>query len=248
MSKHDEKQTVRELEAFARFVSIARLPIDPESIQKCDPPAPDVLCHHQTDGPLAFELVELINHEFSERLGRQSTTQEVLESAHEALPAADKQSFDQQFANAIIDITFTPGATKNKVQGNLHDVFAALLGLPNGFNGDVNDFASKSVSKIIESVSISRGSFNGPIFSVQNISGLGDSVVPKIKDKLAKTYQSDYPIELLGYLDIAGMFPPQLWKGPADAFFADLSDLGPFRRIWIVDIRNGSVEAVHNVA
>lgn len=248
MSTNATKQTVRELDVFARFIHMAGLPIDAASVQKCEPPAPDILCRHATDGPLAFELAKLINHDFSARLSRQSKTQNALESAHEHLPAPAKQLFDQQFANANLYFTFHPDATKNKVRGKLSDVFAELSGLPNGFVGDVNDFASNPVKKILKSVSISRGGFNGPNFSVENIGGLGDSVVPKIKDKLAKTYESNCPIELLGYLDIAGMFPPQLWKGPANAFFAGLSDLGPFRRIWIVDLRNGSVEIVHNAA
>ena len=245
MTTNSTQQTDRELEVFGRFISIAGLPIDPDSVQKCDPPAPDILCHHDTDGPVTFELAELINHEFSARLGRQCTTQDVLETVHEQLPAGDKNAFDQRFGNADLYFKFCPDTTTNKVHGNVSDVFGELSALPNGFEGDVNGFASKSVSKIVESVSISRGGFNGPVFSVQNTGGLGDSVVPTIQNKLTKTYESDHPIELLGYLDIAGMFPPQLWKGPANTFFQSLSDLGPFRRIWVVDIRNESVEIVH---
>lgn len=247
MSTNATQQTARELEVFARFISIARLPIDPDSVQKCDPPAPDILCHHDTDGPLAFELTELINHKFSERLWRQSDTQGVLVTAYEQLSAPDKLRFDQHFGNTNFYFKFLPGTTTSKVRGNIADLFGELANLSDGFEG-VNHFHSKSLSKVVESVSVSRGGFNGPIFSVENIGGLGDSVVPAIQNKLGKTYQSDHPIELLGYLDLAATFPPQLWQGPAYAFFAGLSNLGPFRRIWIVDIRNESVEIVHPTA
>lgn len=49
----------REVAVFERFVAISLLPIDPNSIEKCAPPHPDILCRHTTEGDVAFELVEL---------------------------------------------------------------------------------------------------------------------------------------------------------------------------------------------
>jgi|688.fasta_scaffold11273_13 hypothetical protein len=242
------KQDDRELDVFARFISIAGLPIDPASVQKCHPPSPDILCHHATDGLIAFELTELINHDLSARLGRQCTSQDVLELTHEQLPPDGKQSFDDKFGNANLCFKFHSDTTTKKVRGNLSEVFVEFSRLPNGFIGEMNDFASRSVSKIIESVSVSRGGFTGPIFSVENVGGLGDSVVRTIQKKLTKTYQSVCPIELLGYIDLVGMFPPQLWHASAIRFFAGVSGLGPFRRIWIVDIRNERVVIIRNAA
>jgi hypothetical protein len=49
----------REVEIFSRFASASRLSIDPSTIEKREPPEPDILCVHNDEGPLAFELVEI---------------------------------------------------------------------------------------------------------------------------------------------------------------------------------------------
>ena len=40
----DEKKAARELQVFENFISRSSLPIDRQSIRKCDPPEPDILC------------------------------------------------------------------------------------------------------------------------------------------------------------------------------------------------------------
>jgi hypothetical protein len=40
-------------------------PIDPQSIEKRNPPEPDLLCRHATDGLLAFELANLCDSEIA---------------------------------------------------------------------------------------------------------------------------------------------------------------------------------------
>ena len=56
---NEQTKGQRELDAFADFVRVARLPIDFASVKKRVPPEPDLLCYHNVDGPLAFELVEI---------------------------------------------------------------------------------------------------------------------------------------------------------------------------------------------
>lgn len=56
----------REIEIFSRFVSTSKLPIDPATIEKREPPEPDILCTHLDEGPLAFELVEICDPNLAE--------------------------------------------------------------------------------------------------------------------------------------------------------------------------------------
>jgi hypothetical protein len=49
----------REVEIFQRFVAASNLPIDLRSIEKREPPEPDILCLHGEHGHVAFELVEI---------------------------------------------------------------------------------------------------------------------------------------------------------------------------------------------
>jgi hypothetical protein len=56
----------REIEIFSRFISASKLPIDLGTIEKREPPQPDILCTHLDDGPVAFELVEICDHNLAE--------------------------------------------------------------------------------------------------------------------------------------------------------------------------------------
>lgn len=55
----EETKHNREIEIFAQFVSASKLLIDPTTIEKREPPEPDILCTHLNEGPQAFELVEI---------------------------------------------------------------------------------------------------------------------------------------------------------------------------------------------
>ncbi len=238
MTDESTRKAKRELDVFRRFVSITALAIDPDSIRNRVPPAPDILCRHNTDGLVAFELVQLIDHGFASRCGNQSDIQDVLGSHYEQLEDERKAAFDQRYGNAMLYFRFKCKTTGAKVRGNIAAMFSELSDLPDAFEGIVATFKAKRVEEFLKSVSISRGAFNGPEFVVENIGGIGNSTIPAIKKKLTKTYTTEHPIELLGYLDDAAMLPLQLLIGRTEEFLNGLPDLGPFRRIWVVDLRN----------
>lgn len=48
-----------EVAVFKRFLVASQLSIDPDSVEKRSPPEPDILCMHQSEGKIAFELVEM---------------------------------------------------------------------------------------------------------------------------------------------------------------------------------------------
>jgi len=58
MSNETDKAK-RELVVFTEFVRVSGIPIDLDTVEKRWPPEPDLLCLHQTEGEVAFELVEL---------------------------------------------------------------------------------------------------------------------------------------------------------------------------------------------
>jgi hypothetical protein len=63
------KQDENEVRAFQDFVAQARLPVVPESVQKRDPPEPDILCRLKNGEQLAFELVEICHPKNAAFLG-----------------------------------------------------------------------------------------------------------------------------------------------------------------------------------
>lgn len=58
----------REREIFLKFLKLSRLPFNSETIEKRNPPEPDILCEHNEEGPIAFELVELCDSNIAEFL------------------------------------------------------------------------------------------------------------------------------------------------------------------------------------
>lgn len=62
----ERTKTNREIDVFHRFISASRIQIDPATIEKREPPEPDILCTHLEDGPIAFELVEICDSNLAE--------------------------------------------------------------------------------------------------------------------------------------------------------------------------------------
>lgn len=56
-SEHVKGET--EVAVFMRFLEVSQLSIDRNSVEKRSPPEPDILCTHQSEGAVAFELVEM---------------------------------------------------------------------------------------------------------------------------------------------------------------------------------------------
>jgi len=56
---------LEEAEVLSRFIERSGLQIDPKSIQKRNPPEPDLVCEHAAEGSVAFELVNLCDPELA---------------------------------------------------------------------------------------------------------------------------------------------------------------------------------------
>jgi hypothetical protein len=62
-----------EVEVLRLFVAAAGLPIDATSIEKRDPPEPDIRCRDAVSGPVAFELVEQCDPTLAKAIATRST-------------------------------------------------------------------------------------------------------------------------------------------------------------------------------
>ncbi len=69
-SEHDKGEV--EIEVFRRFLELSGLPIDSSSIEKRLPPEPDILCRHDTEGIVAFELVEMCDRNLAKFIAQAS--------------------------------------------------------------------------------------------------------------------------------------------------------------------------------
>jgi hypothetical protein len=55
----EAEKAERERSVFEAFIQESGIPINPESVESCRPPKPDILCLHGSEGHVAFELVEV---------------------------------------------------------------------------------------------------------------------------------------------------------------------------------------------
>ncbi len=84
-SEADEAQV--ELRVFADFLKLARLPISMSSVEKRPPPEPDLLCTHDVEGKVAFELVELCDPNLARALAAPRPDSEGVEYIHTSDPS-----------------------------------------------------------------------------------------------------------------------------------------------------------------
>jgi hypothetical protein len=96
---YDDQHSSREMIIFSRFAAVSGLPIRPGSIEKCQPPEPDILCTIEDEGPVAFEMVEIIDENLAHRTYGQIKFQGLFEQAYEDLPPDNHASFRVAYGN-----------------------------------------------------------------------------------------------------------------------------------------------------
>lgn len=63
----------KEIEIFQRFLGAAVLPVENSTVEKRNPPEPDILYSHNTIGEISFELVEMCDPRLAKSIAKQST-------------------------------------------------------------------------------------------------------------------------------------------------------------------------------
>lgn len=238
-------KVMQERKAFERFVQIAKLPINLASITQPDPPAPDFLCRTLTDDRCGFELCHIADKATLDRLGTKVAMGRHIYDAMLKLPHDQQAQFASRFGNALLDFEFAEGVTANRVRNIITLVFADLLSLPEGFEGDYATFSSPQIQKILCAVNVSRDEFPGPEFAAAAKLGcMGDPITTTLIEKLDTHYECDCPLQLVTYLDGLSMFPTAIWKGPFLRVLKKRGNLGRFEKIWVVDLTQGTIEFV----
>jgi hypothetical protein len=230
----------REIKIFKQFVEISRLPIIDDSIRKMPEPLPDIECQDSSGNKLAFELVELLDENFAVMFDWTVVGKFLIYSLYDGLPPDLKDALDKLYAHADIYFTFKEGVTKNKVRQQMTEVFRELLNLPSDLT-EVRTFSNKKVASLIKEIMILRSSVNGPMFSINAVARMGDPTPGALFQKFTKTYQTNYPIELVAYIDGNPMVE-SVWRPSTEEFFEDNKQFGTFQKIWIIDLNKRSIE------
>jgi hypothetical protein len=239
-----DQQQAEELQVFQIFTQVCPLAVAPDSIEARRPDEPDIRCEVTDEGPVTFELVEIIDEQYCRRLSEQVGMLEFIERTHAALPVAQLHSLDERFRNALVSIAFEVAATSRQRRKALPDLLRLLTTVEPRFVGKVLLTDEPDLAEIISHVRISRGDFVGPCFDVENVGWLGNPLLDRIRDKFAKTYTTDAPIELLAYYHWQPMGPTEIWLRTCGALVAEGLAGSPFRRVWVFDVRRKGIEFV----
>lgn len=232
-------QAETERAIFLEFAPVCGLPISLESVENREPPEPDIVCSIDGRGIVGFELTELIDSGFMQRLNLMAKTKMHLSSAWRTELTEDQVSgFESSFGNALLNFVYEPQANLMQRQKPTIQALLMLLELPEEFEGTALRNV-KNLSPLTE-VSVRRGQFVGPILDVESAGWLGDPTAPAIRKKLNKTYECAYPIQLLAYIQIDLLPPGDAWTTSVDEAARALSS-SQFEKIWVFDRSEGAV-------
>ena len=226
----------RELTIFEAFAKICDLPIELNSIEKKRPPNPDIQCDVAGKGSLAFELVEIVDRNFANMVGKQVDTKTELSKYHSNLPDDKKVCFDKIYSNALIFPRFQNRCSLRQRKKLFPKIIDHLLTLDEQFEGDTFENTSEYEDKL-RGISISRGRFKGPLFDSIAGGSIGDPTASTISSKFGKTYESEYPFHLLGYIDLNPMFPEDIWLSSVKNFVKANIQKSQFQKVWVFDFQ-----------
>lgn len=229
----------RELLVFATFAQAAGL-LPNGTFESRLPPEPDILYRGANGSSAAFELVEIIDRDYSNSIARQLSTKDACLAYFESLPANEKTVFKSLYANADIFFDFRANLTLHRRRSLLRDLFVHLLSLPAGFSGDTLHDGVRSIAGI-DRISIHRGCFNGPLFDAPSFVRVGDPTIEAIDRKLNKAYKPDGTLNLLAYIDGNPMLPDEAWLSNLDTCLARLDYTCQFESIYVFELRTTSI-------
>lgn len=225
-----------EMNAFKAFASASKEPIDLSSVESKIPPAPDIECRYLNGSSVTFEMVELLDPNFKRTSKIQQGKVQAMYAHLDSMPLSSREAFSRQYHNADILINFNEHLSLNKIKAILPRVFEELAGLSSTFDDFLNSFSTDNLKDSVQSISVARGEFSGPLFNGQSMARVGDPCIRTVQKKLTRSYTTAYPIELIAYIDENPMFPENVWKPKLDAFLTELPSLAPFRKIWVLDL------------
>lgn len=242
-----DKHASKELEIFKRFVEVCNLPIQPDSIEHRDPPAPDILCTVEGEGLVAFEMVELVPEEFAQRTSDRVTLRNYFKDAFLGLPAAAQSEIKACFGNVLILVHFDQKTSLHVRQNAIRKILEKLHQMSRSLTRkkpSTRDLEN-SLRKLVGAVTIMIGDYDGPILHESSATKFVDPTLKRVHQKFKKQYLTSTPIELLAYYDLHPIPPESHWVPELYAFLTGNLRNSDFRRVWVYDLRDHSIKFVY---
>ena len=225
------RQDVEEVRAFTDFVAETGMAVVPSSIQKRNPPEPDILCQLADGTHVAFELTEVCVSANAAFVSGAWEWAKIIEECYLTLQPQIKEHLDSRFGQRALSFHFQPGTTRRQLRSIMPRIFKELS--EHDENSDFFDGFSAPVKKVLNSIWLRGRSYDtpGPWFNINGQFFPDDIVVDCVMAKLCKQYATPHLIELLAYFGHFA-FNSKRWHEPLRELL-DQKGLHPFRRIWV---------------
>jgi len=180
-----KRQAEDERQIFEAFAKIAPFTVLPCSIESRESPAPDILCQIENRGLVAFELTELIDQAYMDRIGLMFKTKQYLNSYWQSkLNTADSTLFRNKYSDALLHFEYSQESSLKERKDIAKKAFPKLLLLPNDSDGEFLKF-DRELAPILQSIQISRViGLAEPIIDVNSYVRYGDPTAQAITKKI----------------------------------------------------------------
>ena len=225
----------RELAIFHGFSEKCALGIDAASIEKRDPPEPDILCRTVSGESIAFELVEALDSDLARGVYGKLRLEKNFRDAFAALRQAHKDSLSAHVGDALLYVCYDRSLSLSRRCSLIPAVFDEVRRIDSGFVGTHTPGGDSPVHGVVRQILVNRGSYTGPIFDVEAFAWYEDPVVDALETKFGKSYETDAPIELLVFYEIQPSDGRVEISEVVD-FVREHVGSSPFRRVWIHEV------------
>ena len=231
---------------FRLFARAAKLPVNKRSIRSRPDPEPDIRCTIAGEGPVSFELTEVVTPAFAEATSIEQTPRERFRAGYSGLPDVVRRRIETGLggppavlAGFVNDIT--PGRWLQAVSPIL-ETLSAIQDLQ---AGEVPVWRIPSLEGILDEMIVQRATGGGPHLLAMEMTEVFDEAPNALKKKFSKRYGGRGPKELVAYY--ISQSPPDRfgWLGPAEEFIRTNLGRSPFRRVWLFNHFSKTIPLVY---
>jgi len=231
----DAKKKARsELIIFRLFSDAAGLPV--RSVRSRPTPEPDIRCTVRGDGPVAFELGEIIYPKFAQTTFERQPLRRRFTEDYAKMPAAIRARIELSLGGPPVVFVSFPPKTSPGTWRHVIPLILSILAERAGhvFHGqEIPVWKIPTLKDLVLEMRIHRGTGPSASLHVVEMTEVHDQALAVLEKKFGRRYKSSAPIELVAYYLTQ---PPSDRAGVLEsvgAFVSNHLPRSPFRRVWL---------------
>ena len=223
----------REVRIFQKFLEVCPLRIDSTSVEKRDPPEPDIYCRTEEGEELAFELVEVVDPDLATKSSQQVRLERLLLDV-----ISQDRHFKSMFGDALISVAFDPSSSMQRRRNAVTAVIEHLKELGGRPEGEL-ELARAGLSTELTRLEVVRGDFPGPSFYVESVTSFSDPTLKTIYSKLQRDYSAAANLYLLAYFELEPMDAGTEWRSDYLHLIRQVLRGTQFHKVWLFELNSG---------